>query len=93
MEGPTKAILEFNNIRVFEHPAPEASHNVVLEREIPRDVALVGALMVRVVEACGDQGFLAEDGETAQSGTCLEEAVRNAIVHGNKNDFSKKVRV
>jgi len=93
MEGSTKATLEFHNIRVFGHPEPEASRNVVLEREIPSDAALIGALVVRVVEACRSEGLFPDDGEAAQSATCLEEALRNAIAHGNGNDFSKKVQV
>lgn len=64
---------------------------VVLEREFPSDEALVTPTVVRIMEFMVQEGLVVEDRRN-QVGMCVEEALQNAVVHGNQQDFRKFVR-
>lgn len=74
-----------------EGPPPEPAEKI-LDREIPSDLALVTPLVVRTVETLAGTGVLKREDEQPVS-LCLEEALRNAVLHGNKRNFCKKVRL
>jgi anti-sigma regulatory factor (Ser/Thr protein kinase) len=79
------------SIRFHSGPAPEPGR-VVLEREIPSDLALVTPLIIRVSEFLLGQKLLPADFKNKFQ-LCLDEALRNAVTHGNCAQFGKKVRL
>ena len=83
--------LSPHKIGFHAEPAPSPG-NVVLEREIPSDLALVTPLIIRVSDFLVEQGLLAQ-GFKNKFQLCLDEALRNAVTHGNRKEFGKKVRV
>ena len=78
-------------IRFHEGPPPDLGR-VIHEREIPSDVALVTPLIIRVTEFLLEENVVPPDFKNKFQ-LCLDEALRNAIIHGNRKDFSKKVRL
>jgi serine/threonine-protein kinase RsbW len=71
---------------------PTIPGKVFESREIPSDVALVVPLVCRLVERlCVDGCVAAADRRKVE--LCLNEAVTNAVIHGNGSDFRKTVRV
>lgn len=71
---------------------PPACGETLLEREIPSDSALVTPLVIRAVEFLRNERLIRPESESKIS-LCLEEVLQNAVKHGNKNDFKKKVRL
>ena len=71
---------------------PPRSGETTLEREIPSDVALVTLLVIRVVDFLEQQTCIAPK-DRNQIALCVEEALLNAVCHGNKKNFGKKVRL
>jgi anti-sigma regulatory factor (Ser/Thr protein kinase) len=65
---------------------------IVLAREIPSDAALVPPLVIRTIEFLAKESLLLPEDEN-RVGLCLQEALQNAVVHGNKKDFRRKVRL
>lgn len=65
---------------------------IVEEREIPSDLALVSPLVVRVLHRIHSEGWI-DDDRVNKVKLCLDEAITNAVKHGNKLDFDKTVRV
>ncbi len=65
--------------------------NPVLEREFPSDEALVTPTLVRIMEFMVQEGLVVED-QRNQVGMCIEEALQNAVLHGNQGDFRKFVK-
>lgn len=78
-------------IKIHSQPPPSLG-KVILDREIPSDVALVTPLIVRVTEVLCEQGIVSPEFRSRFQ-LCLDEAVRNAVIHGNRRNFAKKVRV
>ncbi|HZN60025.1 MAG TPA: ATP-binding protein [Planctomycetota bacterium] len=76
-------------IKVNAGPPP-ALGRILLEREIPSDPALVMPLVVRTVEFLKSEKLIAPEAES-KIALCLEEALQNAVTHGNKRDFKRKV--
>jgi len=76
----------------FHQEPPPSLKKVILEREIPSDVALVTPLIIRVSEFLVKEELLRAD-FTNKFQLCLDEALRNAVIHGNRRDFQKKVRM
>ena len=70
-------------------PLPQ---NVMEEREIPSDKALVPPLVVRIVDLLVTEKCISDD-SIMRVELCLDEAITNAVLHGNKGDFDKKVKV
>jgi serine/threonine-protein kinase RsbW len=62
------------------------------EREIPSDPALVPALVIRALDFLREQGLTTRTVENKVA-LCMEEALQNAVTHGNKLDFRKKARI
>lgn len=71
---------------------PGVLGKIVFERQIPSDVALVHPLVVRVIESLRGQPFFPSK-EESRIALCIEEALSNAVVHGNRKDFTKKVKL
>ena len=65
---------------------------IIEEREFPSDAALVTPTVVRVIERLAECGCVEEEFKNKLE-LCLDEAITNAVVHGNKTDFSKMVKV
>lgn len=65
---------------------------IIERREIPSDAALVTPLVVRLVERLADEGLVQGPGRMKVE-LCLDEAITNAVVHGNRSDFAKTVTV
>lgn len=66
--------------------------SVLEEREIPSDTALVTPLVVRIADLLAERGLI-EDADRMKIELCLDEAITNAVRHGNRSDFGKLVRV
>lgn len=77
-------------IASHEGPAPTLGQTI-FEREIPSDPALVTPLVVRTIEFLKTEGFV-QPGEESKIGLCIDEALQNAVKHGNLKDFRKRVR-
>ncbi|MEM7233906.1 MAG: ATP-binding protein [Planctomycetota bacterium] len=63
---------------------------MILEKEIPGDTAFVAPLTVRTVDFLVRRGLIEEDSRERMQ-LCLTEALRNAVLHGNRGEFSKRV--
>jgi serine/threonine-protein kinase RsbW len=72
-------------------PVPDLGQ-LILEREIPSEVALVTPLIIRTTEFLNEEGVIPLDFKNKFQ-LCLDEALRNAVIHGNRRDFSKKVKL
>jgi anti-sigma regulatory factor (Ser/Thr protein kinase) len=81
-----------NQLGFHAEPPPADLGQVVLEKEIPSEVALVTPLIIRTSEFLSEQGVLPIDFKNKFQ-LCLDEALRNAVIHGNHRDFSKKVKL
>lgn len=79
------------HITVHAGPPPSLGE-IVLEREIPSDPALVKPLVIRTLDFLIRRRTIAE-AEQNKVGLCIEEGLVNAVAHGNKSDFRKKVRL
>jgi serine/threonine-protein kinase RsbW len=79
-----------SKITLSKGPPPECG-DALLEREIPSDSALVTPLVIRAVEFLRNEHLIRAEDES-KVGLCLEEVLQNAVKHGNKSDFKKKVR-
>ncbi len=66
--------------------------NIIEEREIPSDKALVPPLVVRLTKRLLEARCIEKSGQRKVE-LCLDEAITNAVVHGNGGDFKKKVKV
>ena len=66
--------------------------SVIEEREIPSDLALVTPLVVRLIEKLVSEGCT-DSTSLMKVELCLDEAITNAVIHGNDSDFGKVVRV
>jgi len=64
----------------------------LLDMVIPTQLSLKMPLVFRIVRTLASNGFLPETGNQ-DAELCMDEAVTNAMIHGNKLDPSKKVRV
>jgi serine/threonine-protein kinase RsbW len=73
------------------HP-PRIPMRVVLEKVIPSDAALITPLILRTVAFLLRERLIEPELQEKMQ-ICLVEALRNAVTHGNRNDFSKRVRL
>lgn len=72
-------------------PPPDTGR-LLLEREIPSDPALILPLVVRITDFLREKQVVPESFESKLQ-LCLEEGIRNAVIHGNQREFSRRVRV
>ena len=78
-------------VEVHDGPPPDLGEPA-FERQIPSDPALVTPLVVRVLEHLKEASLV--DAKLANRvALCLEEALQNAVVHGNNLQFQKKVQL
>lgn len=78
---------------VFIAESPPHLGEAIHEREIPSALELIAPLVIRLNAFLQERGLVAEEEEEKALALCLDEALRNAILHGNGSDFEKKVRV
>ncbi|MBN1420786.1 MAG: ATP-binding protein [Planctomycetes bacterium] len=76
----------------FIADAPPDLGEVIHEREIPSAVELIAPLVIRLNSFLVERGLLRE-ADKGILALCLDEAMRNAILHGNEGEFRKKVRL
>jgi serine/threonine-protein kinase RsbW len=88
-DDPTQA--EAARFFVHQGPVPFLGQTI-FEREMPSDPALVAPVVVRIMECLKKESMVLPDDEN-KVGMCLEEALMNGVIHGNRRDFQKKVRV
>ncbi len=91
MTEPHDPMIRDRRARFHPGPPPDLG-KVIQEREIPSEVALATPLIIRATEFLLEENLVAPDFKNKFQ-VCLEEALRNAIIHGNKRDFSKKVKM
>lgn len=73
------------------HPGPLAPRGeTILQSRIPSDLALLTPLAVRLTQQLISDGWIHEE-DRSRFEVCFEEAIKNAIVHGNKEDPSRWV--
>jgi serine/threonine-protein kinase RsbW len=90
-EEKTAEIPLAARLSVNQGPPPKLGE-AVLDREIPSDPALVPPLVLRVMEFLSKESLVLPKDE-CKIGLCLEEALQNAVLHGNRKDFKKKVKL
>ena len=83
--------MEKEAIRFHRIPVPEYGP-VVYERSSPSEPSLSAAVVVRLVEFLEGKGFIGADQKTMIT-LCLDEAVKNAMVHGNESDVQRATSV
>ncbi len=66
--------------------------SVFEEHEIPSDPALVTPVVVRLTDKLVELGWLSRKNK-GRIQLCLDEAITNSIVHGNKKNFDKMVHI
>ena len=76
----------------FSDQPLEPFGKVLVDQSIPSDLGLKTALVHRVIKSLRDAGYLPSYG-TGLAELAVEEALANALVHGNKLDANKSVRV
>ena len=64
----------------------------ILDISIPSDLTFKTPLVFRVCKELVGRGYLAQS-DTTRAEFCFEEALTNAMLHGNKLDYGKKVRL
>lgn len=72
--------------------SPTIPGKIVESREIPSDVTLVIPLVCRLVDRLVSDGCLVE-ADRRKIELCLDEAITNAVTHGNNSEFNKMVDV
>lgn len=78
-------------MEILEAPPPDLG-NLVHKREMPSNVDLVAPAVVRISDFMYEQGWIRED-QQGRLELCLDEALRNAVIHGNNREFSRKVHI
>lgn len=64
----------------------------IFQREFPSSVGVLSDVLPDALEALREHGWVQDDG-SFYAQLCLEEALVNAIVHGNNSDASLTVRL
>jgi serine/threonine-protein kinase RsbW len=64
----------------------------IFHREFPSSIDAMSGVMAEALDALRENGWVASD-NTFYAHLCLEEALVNAIVHGNHSDDSLTVRL
>lgn len=76
----------------FRPGAPPSFGKMLIDRAIPSDYNVKAKLLHEMMETLRAAGFLEYDDETLLT-LCLDEALVNAIKHGNQEKRGKKVHV
>jgi len=76
----------------FTEQTPGPFGEVLLSMAIPTDLSLKSALVLRMTKELVRTGCLPPEG-SPQAEVVLDEALTNAMLHGNRLDRSKKVQV
>ena len=66
--------------------------SVFEEHEIPSNPGLVTPIVVKLTDKLIELGWLSRKNK-GRVQLCLDEAITNAMVHGNKEDFDKTVHI
>ena len=91
-EEKTESIGTFKAKLTLSKRPPPACGEILIDREIPSDLALVTPLVFRTIEFLKSGNFVRRENESTIA-LCLEEALQNSVKHGNQRDFKKKVRL
>jgi serine/threonine-protein kinase RsbW len=78
------------DVRSLEPPRPG---DLIHTESIPSDLEEKNPLIDRIVGVLLKEGFLGQEEDEMWTRLCLDEALVNAIRHGNKYDASKEVTV
>jgi len=76
----------------FTEQAPQTFGRVLLDMSIQTKLGLKTPLVFRIIKLLQEQGYIPGYGFQLAE-VCLEEAIANAMTHGNALDESKHVRV
>ena len=83
--------MEKEATNYFTEKAPEYGE-LVYTHQFPSETALVPAVIIRLVDQLEEKGVKTKL-RTTQLHLCLDEALKNAVIHGNRNDPEKPVTV
>lgn len=78
-------------VRAEAPPAPPGE--VLLDRTFPSTPEAKSAALDELVRSLSEAGAAANESETVSLRLCLDEALVNACMHGNRYDAAKSVRV
>ena len=78
-------------IRFERAPAPTFGE-LVFEREFPSEPDLIPAMVLRLVEFLRGEELIGEEGKSPLK-LCFDEAMKNAALHGNRREASRRVSV
>ncbi len=81
--------MEKEAIRFENAPAPDFGE-AIYEREFPSETSLVVAVVLRLTDFLEKEGFIEAKRKTAMK-LCLDEAIKNAMLHGNHGDPDLRV--
>jgi serine/threonine-protein kinase RsbW len=76
----------------FTDKSPEPFGTTLLDITVPTQISLKMPLVFRMLKVLGAAGCLAPTG-SMQAELCFDEAMTNAMIHGNKLDPERKIRV
>jgi serine/threonine-protein kinase RsbW len=76
----------------FSDTAPPLYGAVVYEKEYPSEPNLIPAVVFRLVKFLQDAGFI-QEGQKNQLSLCFDEALKNAVLHGNGSIPTRHVTV
>ena len=77
----------------FVSEVPSAEGDVMLAEEIASTMEVKGVLLERILGNLQSAGFLEDPDHEVQARLCIDEALVNAVLHGNEGKPEKKVRV
>jgi anti-sigma regulatory factor (Ser/Thr protein kinase) len=81
--------MEKEAIRFESVPAPDFGE-AIYEREFPSETSLVAAVVLRLTDFLEKEGYIETARKTAMK-LCLDEALKNAMLHGNNGDADLRV--
>ncbi len=76
----------------FHTSSMQEKGEVIFEREFPGEEKLIAPVVLRLIEFLEHEQLLSRQGRM-QFQLCLDEAMKNAVMHGNKGDSGKTTKV
>ena len=78
-------------MKIHSASAPKRGETL-FETTIPSDLSTKTPMVIRLVSTILDEGLVSQS-ESQQFEICFEEALKNAMVHGNQADIDKRLTV
>ena len=78
---------------VFDRDVPQGFGRVVLDEIFPSEYAAKAGMILKLLDLLQQHKLLPDQEEETKMRLCLDEALVNAVKHGNKFDAAKKVHV